>query len=63
MPSKNRATSFRIDPSVYERLETAAAERDVSMNWIINRAIPFYLDRLIPVDELRFTPDPEGEGQ
>jgi len=61
--AKHRATSFRLPPDVYERLEAAADARDVSMNWIVARAIPYYLDRLIPVDELRFTRDPQPDEQ
>jgi hypothetical protein len=47
------ATAIRLRSELHERIVSAAAERDVSVNWLINRAIEDYLPRLIPVNELR----------
>ena len=52
-------TAVRLPPEVHERLKAAAEERDLSMNWMINRAVERFLERLIPVDELKFA---KGEG-
>jgi len=51
-------TSIRFTPEVHDRLIAAAKERDLSVNFLVNRAIEQFLDRLIPVDEVRWTRDP-----
>jgi predicted transcriptional regulator len=51
------ATAVRFRPEVYEALAAAAAERDVSMNWLVNKAVEDYLPRLLPVDEIKWTRD------
>lgn len=48
-------TSIRFRPGVHERLVIAAAERDVSVSWLVGKGVEEFLDRLIPVDELRLT--------
>lgn len=48
-------TAVRIPRDLHEQLHTAAAERGVSANWLILRAIEDFIPRLIPVDELRLT--------
>ena len=50
-------TAVRFDPELHARLTQAATERDVSVNWLLNKAIEHYLDRLIPVEEIKFTKD------
>ena len=52
----------RFPPELHARLKEAAEEREVSMNWLVNRAIEEYLDALIPVDEIMLT-RPRGEGR
>lgn len=51
------STAIRLTDELHERLRVAADERDLSMNWLVNRAVTYYLDRLIPVDELKITRD------
>jgi hypothetical protein len=46
---------IRLPADLRDRLAAAAAEREVSMNWIAKHAIVDYLDRLIPVDEIKWT--------
>lgn len=51
-----RAASFvRLPVDLHARLKAAAAERDVSANHLVERAVRAYLDNLIPVDELLST--------
>jgi predicted transcriptional regulator len=45
------ATAVRLPESVHRRLHEAAADRDVSANLLVTRAITDYLDRLPPVDD------------
>ena len=40
------ATAVRLPESVHRRLHQAAADRDVSANLLVTRAICDYLDRL-----------------
>lgn len=49
------STMVRFDPDLHARLTEAAAERDVSMNWLVNRAVARYLDDLVPVDQIVLT--------
>jgi predicted HicB family RNase H-like nuclease len=43
----------RMPDEVHRRLEAAAAERYVSVDWLATKANEEVLDRLIPVDEIR----------
>lgn len=47
------ATAVRLPRGLHERLTTVAASRDVSVNFMVRRAIEKYLDNL---------PLPPGEG-
>lgn len=49
------STSIRLSPALYEALREAATERDVSMNWLIVKAIEDFLPRLLPASEIRWT--------
>lgn len=51
------STAIRFSPETHARLEKAAKERDLSINWLVNRAVEYYLDRLIPVEELKWVRD------
>lgn len=51
--------SLRIPTDLHERLVGAAEERLVSVNWLAAKAISDFIDRLIPVDELRLTRERE----
>lgn len=48
----------RFPPELHARLKEAAADRDLSMNWLTNRAVVEFLDHLIPADEVVLTRDP-----
>ncbi len=48
-------TQIRFLRSTHTDLLKAADERDVSMSWLVNHAVEDFLNRLIPVDELRLT--------
>ena len=50
-------SGMRLPKDLHARLLAAADERDVSANWLVKRALEDYLDRLIPVDEVRWTRD------
>jgi hypothetical protein len=61
MPSS--ATIRFLNPDVQQRLYQAAAERDLSVNYLVNCAVSEFLDRLIPLSEFRLTyPVPPHEG-
>lgn len=51
------STSIRFPPELHEKLAAAAEERDLSLNFLVVRAVDEFLDRLIPVDEIRWTRD------
>ena len=51
------STAVRLKPELHEALAIAAAERDLSVNWLVNRAVEDFLARLIPIAEMRFTRD------
>lgn len=44
--------ALRLDPELDQRLKSAARERDVSVNLLINRAVEEYLERLPAVDRV-----------
>jgi hypothetical protein len=44
------STQVRLPESLYERLKSAAQDRDVSANLIVTRALTEFLDRLVPSD-------------
>jgi predicted HicB family RNase H-like nuclease len=51
------ATAIRFPEPVHERLRFAAEERDLSVNFLVVKAVEEFLDRLIPAHELRLTRD------
>lgn len=51
--SERRACTIRLDPEVMARLRAEADDRDVTVNWLITRAVEQLLDRLAPVPEWR----------
>ena len=54
-------TAIRMKPELHDALKAAAEEREVSVNFLINRAVEDFLPRLIPVEEIRWTkPTPEN---
>lgn len=55
-------TAIRLPKSVHARLHEAAGERGVSANHLILVALDDFLDRLIPVEDMRYTrPDEQSE--
>lgn len=46
------ATAIRFPDELHEALVKAAEERDLSVNYLVVRAVQDYLPRLIPADEL-----------
>ena len=48
-------TGIRLPKDTHERLAAAAADRRLSVNWLVNRAIEDYLARLLPADEMKLT--------
>jgi predicted HicB family RNase H-like nuclease len=44
--------AVRMSPDLDERVKTAARERGISANVLINAALEDYLERLLPVDEV-----------
>lgn len=44
------ATAIRLPASLRDELQAAAAERDVSVNFLVTRAVSDYLQRLPAVD-------------
>ena len=59
-PDDRVAMSIRLRPDTHARLLVATTERDVSMNWLVQRAVDDFLDRLIPADEIVLTRAPGG---
>jgi HicB family len=45
------ATAIRLSADLHARLKQAAEDRDVSVNWLITRAVTDLLDRLPPVED------------
>ena len=50
-------TAIRFAPDLDQRLVEAATARDLSVNWLVNRAVVDFLDRLLPLDEIILTRD------
>lgn len=48
-------TAVRFPPAVHERLQEAADERGLTMNYLVVKAVEEFLDHLIPADELKLT--------
>jgi len=49
------STALRLPVDLHDRIKAAAADRDVSTNWLMERLLADGVDRLIPVDELVLT--------
>jgi predicted HicB family RNase H-like nuclease len=52
---RRRTTAVWFPLDVHAALKTAATERDVSMNYLVVRAVREFLDSLIPADEWKLT--------
>ena len=51
------STAVRFPVELHQQLADAAQERDLSINWLVNRAVVDFLDRLLPLDEIILTRD------
>ncbi|MDP8930870.1 MAG: toxin-antitoxin system HicB family antitoxin [Actinomycetota bacterium] len=45
-------TAIRIPASLHDRLRDAASQRDVSVNYLVIKALDDFLERLVPADEV-----------
>ena len=52
-----KSISVRFDEDLYDRILKAAEERTVSANLLVNKACEYYLERLLPVDQIVWTKD------
>ena len=55
-----RSTALRLPPDLHAALTQAAAERDLSVNYLVVSALRDFLPRLIPVDQLTLVVPPKG---
>ena len=54
--SKQRTTTaIRFPEELHERLRKAADERDLSINFLVVKAVEEFLENLVPANELRLT--------
>ena len=54
--SKSRTTTaIRFPDDLHDRLKEAADERDLSINFLVVKAVEEFLERLVPADEFRLT--------
>ena len=51
-------TAIRFPEELHARLRDAADDRDLSVNFLVVKAVEEFLERLIPAKELRLTRDP-----
>lgn len=49
------ATAVRFPDDLLRRLRDAAEDRDLSVNFLVIKAVEEFLDRLIPAEEFRLT--------
>ena len=49
------ATAIRFPEELHDELVRAAEERDLSVNFLVVRAVQDFLPRLIPADEFSLT--------
>lgn len=54
-PKARTATAVRFPDDVHDQLVRAAEERDLSVNYLVVKAVQDFLPRLIPADELTLT--------
>lgn len=53
--------TIRLDPDLVERLDEEARDREVGRTLLVDRALRYYLDRLVPADQICRTRTPEQE--
>jgi len=52
---KRVTTAIRVPEDLHGRLARAAEERELSVNYLVVRAIEDFLQRLIPAEEMKLT--------
>ena len=52
---KGHLTQVQIPDERWDQLVEAARDHDVSANWLINKALMEFLDRLLPAKEVKWT--------
>jgi predicted HicB family RNase H-like nuclease len=52
---KRVTTAIRVPERLHSDLARAAEERDLSVNYLVVRAIEEFMDRLVPAEELKLT--------
>lgn len=50
-----RQTVVRLPDPVWEKLQQAAEDHSVSVNWLIVKGITEFLNHLIPAEEMKWT--------
>jgi predicted HicB family RNase H-like nuclease len=56
MSSKPRTTTaIRFPDELHEQLRLAAEERDLSINYLVVKAVEDFLPRLVPSEEFKLT--------
>lgn len=59
-PKPRTTTAIRFPDDLHAQLVKAADDRDLSMNFLVVKAVEDFLPRLIPPDKLKLaTPTPE----
>jgi hypothetical protein len=53
-------TAIRVPQKLHQRLHKAAGERDVSVNFLVVRAVEDYLSRLVPTSDVKLSRDPDS---
>lgn len=53
--------TFRLPEALHARLQAEAEDRDLSMNFLVTKAVEDFLERLIPASEFRLTRDRNSE--
>jgi predicted HicB family RNase H-like nuclease len=48
-------TAIRFPEALHEQLKEAAEERDLSINFLVVKAVEDFLERLVPANEFRLT--------
>lgn len=54
-PKARTATAIRFPEELHDELVRAAEERDLSVNYLVVKAVQDYLPRLIPAEEFTLT--------
>lgn len=54
-PPTRVTTAIRFPPEMHDQLKAAAEDRDLSINYLVVRAVEEFLPRLIPASEWKLT--------